>query len=349
MPKSTALSDSPPKRFAIENFEWLEPFQPSLLWRGGTLQTLSIKSLRPELDTNTYEGCESFDVEGDQTPPDVMSGYYLPTPDETDRPTVILLHGMGGHARSGYMRSMAERLIAAGYPVILWNNRGAGSSARNCRRFHHPGYTDDLNRLVDYVRGERGTWSQNGLNVIAFSLGANVLLRYLAERGADSPITAAASVSAPLDMEITSKNLRRGLNRLFDRYLLKKQRDELLRDGAELTGDERKAINDARSVWELDDTFTAPHLGYDDASEFYRENSAIYVLDKIRTPTLLFHASDDPVVDDEVFEQREWSADGPLFPALAESGGHTGFLDKNGNRWHERASVRFFDCMCDRS
>ncbi|QDT07045.1 putative hydrolase [Rubripirellula lacrimiformis] len=343
------MSDRLTSRFAIENFEWLDPFEPSRLWVGGTLQTLSIKSLRPGLDIDTHQGCEPFEISGDQTPPDVMSGYYLPTLGRTNRPTTILLHGMGGHARSGYMRSMAERLIQAGYPVVLWNNRGAGSSARNCSRFHHPGYTDDLNHLVEFVQSERPQWTRHGLNAVAFSLGANVLLRYLAEKGSDSPITAAASVSAPLDMEVTSRNLRCGLNRMFDRYLLKKQRDELLREGAELSNDERAAIKKAGSVWELDDTFTAPHLGYEEAQQFYRENSAIYVLDKIRTQTLLFHASDDPVVDDEVFTGREWSAGGPLYPALAESGGHTGFLDRNGARWHERACVRFFDCMSERS
>ncbi len=146
-------------------------------------------------------------------------------------------------------------------------------------------------------------------------------------------------------MEITSKNLRRGMNRIFDRYLLRRQRDELLRDSAKLTDEERRTIEAASSVWQLDDTFTSRRLGYDGAHEFYQANSAIHTIDDIRTPTLLFHASDDPVVDDDVFTKRDWTTDGPLYPALAIAGGHTGFLDRNGNRWHERATVRFFDAM----
>ncbi|WP_442505575.1 YheT family hydrolase [Novipirellula sp. SH528] len=334
-------------KFAISNFEWLDPFEPHRCCPGGWLQTLSIKTMRPDLDVDHYEGCVAFDVPGDQTPPDVLSGYYLPAADVTNKPTVILFHGMGGHARSGYMRSMAERLLDADYPVVLWNNRGAGSSARNCIRFHHPGYTDDIVLLVEYLHQQRPEWTRNGLAAIAFSLGANVLLRYLAETANESAFRAATAVSAPLDMETTSTNLRSGLNRLFDRYLLKKQRDELLREGAQLTDDERKSIKNASSVWQLDDQFTAKHLGFDGAKEFYRENSAIYVLDKIQTPTLLFHASDDPVVDEAVFTNRDWITDGPLYPALAASGGHTGFLDRQGKRWHERASIRFFDAMLD--
>ena len=339
------MSQRPPDKFAIRNFEWLEPFEPHRWCRGGWLQTLSIKSLRPDLDVDHYEGCVAFDVPGDQTPPDVLSGCYLPVPRPTQKPTVIVFHGMGGHARSGYMRSMAERLLAAGYPVVLWNNRGAGSSSRNCIRFHHPGYTDDISLLVNYLHEQQADWTRNGLAAVAFSLGANVLLRYLAETEGNCAFRAAAVVSAPLDMETTSINLQSGLNRIFDRYLLKKQCEELLRESAELTDEERKAIQNASSVWELDDQFTAKHLGYAGAKEFYRDNSAIYVLDKIRTPTLLFHAADDPVVDETVFTDREWSTEGPLYPALAASGGHTGFLDRQGKRWHERATIRFFDAM----
>ncbi len=168
--KSSNSHSATSARTAIENYPWLDPFEPSRWCRGGWLQTLSIKSLSPNLDIDTVDECVAFDVPTDQTPPDVMSGFYFPVSSPTYRPVVILLHGMGGHARSGYLRSMAERLVQANYPVILWNHRGAGSSAGDCNRFHHPGYTEDLGRLVDYLRTERSDWIDNGLAAAAFSL-----------------------------------------------------------------------------------------------------------------------------------------------------------------------------------
>jgi predicted alpha/beta-fold hydrolase len=81
----------------------------------------------------------------------------------------------------------------------------------------------------------------------------------------------------------------------------------------------------------------------DNAANYYQQNSACYWLDDICTPTLLIHAADDPVVDIEVFLPRDWTNKRPLYAALAESGGHTGFLDRDGNRWHEECAVRFFD------
>lgn len=357
------MSDLSDDRFAIEDFQWLDPFIPHRWWRGGWLQTLSIKAIRTELSLSEHQGVVEFEVPSDQAPPDILSGYFLPCHSavrcdgqndvsvETDsdssnaRPTIVLLHGMGGHATSGYMLSMASRLLSANYNVILWNNRGAGCSGSKCCRFHHPGYTDDIRLLTEYLSKHRADWCDGGLGAVAFSLGANVLLKYLGEAGEQSMFRAATSISAPLDMETTSKNLRRGLNRIFDRYLLAQQQSELLRENARMSKEERELIENARSVWELDDSFTGPRFGFSGASEFYAAHSAIDYLDAIRTPTLLFHAQDDPVVDVETFTDRDWIKTGPLYPALATSGGHTGFFESDGSRWHERASVRFLDAM----
>lgn len=334
------------ERFAIESFNWLEPFEPHPFWRGGWMQTVSIKAIRPTLSLRSHPGVAAFEVREEQRSPDKLRGYFFPSNDH--RPTVLVFHGMGGHALSNYMLSIAERLIDAGYPTILWNNRGAGDSADHCTRCHHPGNTEDISLLIDYLQEERQDWCKQGLMAVAFSLGGNLLLKYLAEKADDSPFQAAVSISTPLDMETTSRNLRRGLNRIFDRYLLRKKREELLRECAELSSQERQAIRNANSVWEMDQTFTAPHLGYESVTDFYRDNSAIHVLGDIQTPTLLFHAFDDPVVDSNVFTDRDWQRDGPLYPALVASGGHTGFLSRDGRRWHERATVRFFDAMSER-
>jgi len=333
------------ERFAIESFHWLEPFQPHPLWRGGWMQTLSIKAIRSTLDVRSHPGAVSFEVASNGKSPDTLCGYFFPS--RRQRPTAIVFHGMGGHALSKYMLSMAERLIEAGYPTILWNNRGAGDSADCCTRCHHPGNTDDIRLLVDYLQHERQEWCEHGLVAAAFSLGGNLLLKYLAEQASVLPFHAAVSISTPLNMETTSRNLQRGLNRIFDRYLLRQKSVELLRENADLTSEECQAIRGANSVWELDKHFTAPHLNYESITEFYRDNSAIHVLDSIRTPTLLFHALDDPVVDSDVFTNRDWRGEGPLYPALVTSGGHTGFLARDGMRWHEQATVRFFDAMSE--
>lgn len=113
---------------------------------------------------------------------------------------------MGGKALSPYMRSMAGHLNGCGFDVLLWNHRGAGRSAETCSYLHHPGFTDDVRRLLSYLYDERRRWTQNGLACVAFSLGANLLLKYLAEDKQHSKFDLAVSISAPLDMAITSRN-----------------------------------------------------------------------------------------------------------------------------------------------
>ncbi len=316
------------------------------------MQTVSIKWLRPGLSLDSRPDAETISVPDDHTPPDKLSGFFFPAPSEREpgpephKPLVVVFHGMGGNALSRYMRSMAERLNHAGYDTLLWNHRGAGRSAEQCQHVHHPGFTEDIRRLVQWLREERSDWTRGGMAGVAFSLGANLLLKYLAETKDEAGFDVGVSISAPIDMEITSRNLRSGMNRLFDRYLLKKQKSELLRDSADLSDAERRVVQKTSSVWELDDQFTAKRLGYDSAVEFYRDNSAIHTLDQITKPTLCLHAADDPVVDPDVFDGVDWDANRKLCPAMACSGGHTGFLDRDGHRWHERAAITALKRWC---
>ena len=334
------------QREAIRHFDFVDAFKPHPIWRGGLLQTLSIKMIRSELDPPNDPRCQSFDLDDDQTPPDTMSGYYLQTESNSNRdsrpmPTVVVLHGMGGHALSGYMLSAAETFLSNGYRVLLWNNRGAGGSARRCKRLHHPGYTDDLRRLFKHLSEHHPDWIDSGMFALAFSLGANLLLKYMGETGRDCPLDGAAVVSAPIDLQSTSTNLRSGANRLFDRYLLYKQRQELMRPSAGLDDADRDRVSSASSVWELDDAFTAPRFGYDSATDFYKHNSAGPFVGDITKPTLLIHAQDDPVVTMESFQTQPFNEGGPLFPALLPTGGHTGFYASDGTRWHETVAIDF--------
>lgn len=335
---------------AISRFEDIPPFLPHRWYRGGWLQTISVKQMRSDLLLESRRDAIAISIVDDHSPPDELTGYYLPRSiDRGRKPLVVVFHGMGGEALSPYMRSMAGHLNQHGFDAILWNHRGAGQSAKSCSRLHHPGLSEDVERLLHYLHDKRERWTNDGLACVAFSLGANVLLKYLAEAKQCSKFDLAVAISAPLDMAVTSRNLQSGMNRVFDRYLLSKQREELLRESAKLTDEEKEIVANVESVWDLDDRFTAIRLGHSGAEEFYQANSAIHTIDQISTPTLLLHAKDDPVVDANVFNGVDWDSNSNLFPAMVDSGGHTGFLDVNGNRWHERAAVAFLDAMSKHS
>ena len=323
--------------------DWLPLFDPHPLYRGGVIQTLSIKTVRADFSLDDWPGCREIEVEGTEQPPDTLGGYWLPASGDRRRGmTVLVMHGMGGDAGSNYMLSAAGALLRSGHDVLLWNHRGAGKTGSTCRKLHHPGATDDVQLILNHLAaGQIG--DQQPVAAMAFSLGASLLLRYLAEDRDDNPLTAAVAVSPPLDLAITSRSLHEWRNRPFERYLLHQKRNELLREAADLTERERQTLRGVRTIWDLDDQVSAPHLGYDGAEAFYAEVSAIERMDQIRTPTLMIHALDDPVVDPQVFEGRDWQSGNELFPVMLPTGGHTGFIQSDGTRWHEAAAVAMFE------
>ena len=168
-----------------------------------------------------------------------------------------------------------------------------------------------------------------------------MLLKFLAESGGHRSVPRAATVSAPLDLASSCRSLMRWRNFPYHRYLLTSIKRTCTGAGAELTDGERKAIHRAPNLWQLDENFTAPRLGYKSAAQFYEANSAGRFIDGVRTDTLLIHAHDDPFVPVAPYLTKDWSRLPKLNPLLPQGGGHLGFHDPLG-LWHLRQVDRYF-------
>jgi predicted alpha/beta-fold hydrolase len=229
--------------------------------------------------------------------------------------------------------------VQRGHPVLRFNLRGAGPSRPYCRLQYHAGSTGDLHAALGQLDP---ALLARGLLAVGFSLGGNLLLKYLAEYGErGTPVTAAATVSAPIDLAAASRCLTRWRNRLYQRYLLGSVKRNCTTAMAELTAGERAAILAAPSVYAFDHGFTAPRNGYADADGFYEANAAKRFLDGVRTPTLLIHAEDDPFVPAAPYHTVEWRRLSRLTPLLPRSGGHLGFHDPSGFWLLERIRAFF--------
>lgn len=277
---------------------------------------------------------------------DKLHGWlHTPKNDEdkaSERPLIVLFHGLGGDAKSDYMQNAGRWLLKDGYRVLLANFRGCGAGGEICRHLHHPGRVADLNCLVEGVKAaDDGKLAEKGLILVGLSLGGNQLLRYLAEYQPDSAVLGAAVVSAPLDLAATSKWLHEPQNRGYEWYVLDQIREQVLRNNAAIGDDERQCVKDAGSLWQLDECFTAPHCGFDSVEEYYRDNSATGSLDKIDMTTLVIYAADDPFVPAGAYRERDWESNAKLIPLLVESGGHVGFHDREEQPWHHRCISHF--------
>ena len=316
----------------------LSDFNPRLPWWGGDLQTIRnyALSLDHALPRRAVEHLivPLQDGSGDR----LVASLHLPEEDRA-RPLVVLIHGISGNERSCYMVVAAAYFLARGHAVLKVNLRGAGPSRPYCRGHYHAGLTPDLAAVIDRIDPKL---TRHGMLPIGFSLGGNLLLKFLGEVGRDSPARRAATVSAPIDLARSCRSLMRWRNYLYHRYILAHLKRNCTAPGAELSEAERKAILGAGTLWQFDDEFTAPRHGYADARDFYDANSSQNFLGGIHTETLLIHAQDDPFVPATPYLEHTWSKTPRLTPLLPKSGGHLGFHDPMGV-WHLRQIELFFD------
>jgi uncharacterized protein len=326
--------------------EWISPklpppFRERAPWVGGDLQSVRNFLRRPTVHLED-ESSERIYLPLDSRSGDrVCAMLHWPRArNARRRPVAILIHGLTGCENSVYMRASAAHLLLSGFPVLRLNLRGAGPSRPLCMLHYHAGRSEDL-RLIFAALPPRLT--RNGVVAVGFSLGGNVLLKYLGEAGSAATLLAAATVSAPLDLTVTAYCLGARRNALYHWYFLRECQREVLAPASEVTPEERRAALMARDLWQFDERFTAPRNGFDGAADYYRRNSSRAFLDDIAVPTLAIHALDDPIVPHQPYREYDWRRNRRLLPVLPAKGGHVGFHDRRGGTWHDRTIQTFFE------
>ena len=312
-------------------------FSPRRPWWGGDLQTLRNYALQARKALPTHNSERMVIPIDDGTGDHMIVSINRPAGAQ-GRPMVVLVHGIAGSENSCYMNVAAAFFLARGYPVLRVNLRGAGLSRPFCRKQYHAGCSDDLAAVIAGLDPEL---TRHGILPIGFSLGGNVLLKLLGTIGRHLPIIRAACVSAPIDLAQSSRSLMRWRNFGYHRFILTRLKRQCTAAGARLTKEEQRAIRRARSLWDLDERFTAPRNGYQDAADYYQANAGKVYLGGIKQPTMLIHAKDDPFVPVGPYLQERWSGHQNLTVLLPNSGGHLGFHDPLG-LWHLRQIDGFF-------
>ncbi|HUK59324.1 MAG TPA: alpha/beta fold hydrolase [Stellaceae bacterium] len=316
----------------------LAPFVPRSPWWGGDLQTVRNYLLPYRLPgDHVHERLvlPLSDGSGDQ----LTAAMSLPPRPLARAPLVILIHGLTGDEISIYMLRSAASLVRAGYPVLRLNLRGAGPSRPLSRLQYHAGRTADFEMALAALPPDL---LAHGVAAVGYSLGGNMLLKFLGERGRAQPLRAAVSISAPIDLDATSRRMQRARNYGYQAYLMRQMRAEALAPKSELTERERDIVLAARSIPEFDHRFTAPRNGFSGADDYYERNGAQKFLGEIRVPTLVIHACNDPWVPAEPYLAYDWKRNPALIPMLCEGGGHVGFHGTDrSTSWHDLTIVRF--------
>lgn len=328
-----------------ENLESTVPFRPSWLFRNGHVQTLAgMYVYGPWASRQNSTPCTSTASEvllsdGDR----LIYQDDCPASWKPGDRVALLLHGLSGCHASPYMSRIARLLNQKNVRTFRLDWRGCGAGIAHARYPYHSGRSDDLLATITEIKLR---CPDSPITVIGFSLSGNITLKLLGEAGgcAESlvKVDRAIAVCPPIDLRLTVQSLRKGLTRLYDRYFCKsliqdvRNRQRLRPDAVVPDG---WYARPPRTLYEFDDTFTAPVSGFNSAADYYAKSSSNQFLAAIRVPTMIIVAQDDPVIPFHQFEAADYSASTTLL--APRHGGHLGFCTARGLGWLDQHIVEW--------
>ncbi len=241
-------------------------------------------------------------------------------------PVVLVLHGLEGSSDSPYARGMLATAHAHGWRGAVMHFRGCSGVPNRLPRSYHSGDTGDLSEVVDGLTARSDV---SALVVVGYSLGGNVLLKWLGEQGAGAPVAAAVAVSVPYTLSLSADRLATGLSQLYQRRLIADLCAKLQRKFTPGTSPiDLDLAASSRNFWEFDDRVTAPLHGFEDVHDYYTRSSSRQFLGAIRVPTLMLHAKDDPFMTPDVLPSPDELSPGTRLE-ISAAGGHVGFVHGN--------------------
>ncbi|NQU64455.1 MAG: hydrolase [SAR324 cluster bacterium] len=257
--------------------------------------------------------------------------------------TVLLLHGLEGSIDSGYAGGLMCELEQRGYRACLMHFRGCSGEPNRLPQCYHSGKSEDPQTILEFLKDQMGI---EVYAAVGFSLGGNVLLKWLGEQGMASPLQRAAAMSVPFRLDQAAQRMNQGFSRIYQRYLIGSLRRSYKARFARIPSPLDIDINALDTFWLFDDKVTAPLHGFKGVDDYYTRASCRQFIPQIRVPTLILQAADDPFMyahtppcADELPED--------VWLEMPQHGGHVGFISGvipgRANYWGEWRLAEWID------
>ncbi|MBC8034192.1 MAG: alpha/beta fold hydrolase [Chitinophagaceae bacterium] len=259
---------------------------------------------------------------------------------------VILLHGLEGSSNSNSVTGMVNVFNHGSYDTVSVNFRGCSGEPNKELRYYHSGETDDLGFVVKYIHSLN---KYNSIHIVGFSMGGNILLKYLGEQSqaAHGIIKSAVALSVPCDLKEGATEMGKKHNIMYMKRFIKELEQKLLikKDlfPERINLDNYKLVKNFK---QFDELYTAPINGFKSAEDYWEKSSSLQFLSRIKVPTLLINALDDPFLGKKCFPYEEARNSEHFFLETPLHGGHVGFMDINNKfYWSERRALAFINEM----
>jgi hypothetical protein len=258
------------------------------------------------------------------------------------RKLVILLHGLEGDGQRPYITGSAKLFNQNGFDACAVNFRGCSGEPNTLYRSYHSGATEDLEEVITHILNNY-PYSKIYLN--GFSLGGNLLLKYLGERSTvPKEIKGAVAISVPCNLRSSCEQLLTPKNILyaqrFKKHLIAKLRQKQPLFPERITDSDIKNI---KTLKDFDDIYTSRAHHFKDALDYYTQCSSLQFLPNITVPSLIINAKNDSFLGEECYPIFEAGQNENLFLEIPKYGGHVGFWGKNNCTYTEKRSLDFFN------
>lgn len=257
---------------------------------------------------------------------------------------VVISHGLEGNSTRPYVLGMAKAFREKGWDVLAWNCRTCSGELNMGRRMYHHGVSDDLKVVVEHALA-----SENYEKVVltGFSMGGSITLKYLGEYQQELPeeLFRAVVFSVPCDLGASARELSKKGNAFYRKRFLRKLGKKIRAKALQMPDLlNAEGLEKIMHFPDFDNRFTAPLHGFKNANDFYRQASANIHLPKIKLPTLLVNAKNDPMLPKSCYPV-EVAIDHPyLYLEMPDLGGHVGFtLAGKERNWAEQRALEFVE------
>lgn len=302
-----------------------KPFNPHRSFRNGHAQTLAAYAWPRRSRLRSLHGDDEtrlFEVE----PGVRLLARCAWQSERRAHPTVVLVHGLEGSSESIYMLGTAQKAFRAGFNVLRCNMRNCGGTEHLTPTLYHSGMSNDFRAVLRELIEEDHLAS---IFLVGFSMGGNIILKLAGEIGARTPpeLSGVCAVSPALDLSACADKIGQRSNWLYQKTFVRSLRKRV-HGKRRLYPDlyDISSLHTVRSVRDFDNQYTALHGGYRDAADYYEQASARRLVTDIRTPTLIIHAQDDPLVPFASPVYASISANPCVILLATAHGGHVGFI-----------------------
>lgn len=310
------------------------PYNPGFPFRNGHFSTIYSAKIRPapKLEQKRHRL-----VLADKDFIDIDWSYS----DKPSQKVTILLHGLEGNANRTYIKSQAKILNLNGWDTAAMNYRGCSGTPNLSYGSYNAGRTEDLHALLESIL-EQDKYQEIAL--LGFSLGGNMLIKYLGERNSiPKEIKKAVAISTPLNLEESLEALNQFENWVYRHSFLNNLRKKYKIKAAQFPEKKLVDFKEINSLLDFDNYYTAPAHGFRDAYDYYEKNSSLQFLPNIKIPIYLLNAKNDSFLSKNCFPYKLAEKIKSLYLETPEYGGHVGFHKTNELYYSEERALTFLN------